>query len=300
MHFSPDDFEAFINGRFEQIPDIRSNPNGGLWVRSADMDVTGGKISKEEIDRQLADYEAKDAFTVSGLTQETFEYFIDRYGQELRAIRFFKNKLVKDWSMLGSLPRLEYVYWFHNQRITSLWDMRKNEQLKGLCLSDFTRLHNLDGISQAPNLEFFSMQDAVWNKTVVDSYTCFAGSPVRCLCFAGKKISDEELSFVRDMPRLEIFDFSPNHFRTEKIAWLMANFPKLRGYSLKIFLEDWIYNKETREYDIPALVLTGRGNRKFPACDEKKRKKYEAKFLELMKHARCHTDKNNAPQSLST
>ena len=39
---------------------------------------------------------------------------------------FFKNKGVEDWSLLGTLPELEGLYWFHNQKITKFWDMSRN------------------------------------------------------------------------------------------------------------------------------------------------------------------------------
>lgn len=211
MQITTDNFENFINGSWDY--DKEKECHTGIWIRSNNMDVGGGRIAKEEIDR-LSMYDNKEALTISGLTQETFEYFINKYGKELRAVRFFKNKMVEDWSLLGSLPDIEYIYWFHNQRITKLWDMSKNVGLKGLCISDFTRLKKLDGVEKAPNLEWFSMRDAVWDKTEVESYKCFSNTNVKYLHFGGKKILDGDLSFVADMPRLERFDFPPNLFET--------------------------------------------------------------------------------------
>lgn len=43
---------------------------------------------------------------------DSFEYFIKTYGAQLKAIRFFKNKLVEDWSLLGTLHKLEYIHFF--------------------------------------------------------------------------------------------------------------------------------------------------------------------------------------------
>lgn len=274
-----ENFPAFITGSWDY--DREKDCHTGIWIHSDNMDVSGGRITKEEIDR-LDGYEHKEAITISGLTQDTFEYFIRRYGQELRAVRFFKNKMVEDWSLLGTLPQLEYVYWFHNQRIASLWDMSENVALKGLCISDFSRLKRLDGIWKAPNLEWFSFRDAVWDKNEVESYTCFAHTGIKYLHFGAKKILDEDVSFVTKMPKLERFDFNPSLFETEKIAWLMANCPKLEGCALHIFIDDWMLDKETKEYSIPALRLTGKGKRCFPATDEKKRKKLEDEFLRFM------------------
>ena len=76
----------------------------------------------EDIDK-LKLYPDAEVVTISGLQQDTFEYFINTYGKQLKAIRFFKNKFVEDLSLLGTLPQLEYVHFFYNQRVTALWNM---------------------------------------------------------------------------------------------------------------------------------------------------------------------------------
>lgn len=45
MDFS---FDSFVNGDFDF--DISTKQNTGLWLRSEDMDIGGGKISVEDID----------------------------------------------------------------------------------------------------------------------------------------------------------------------------------------------------------------------------------------------------------
>lgn len=122
MNFS---FESFVYGSFDY--DKATQTHSCLWLREEKMDIGGGTISIEDIDK-LKDYPDTDVVTISGLHQDTFEYFIKTYGAQLRAIRFFKNKLVEDWSLLGTLPKLEYVYFFANQRISSLWDMSRNTE----------------------------------------------------------------------------------------------------------------------------------------------------------------------------
>ena len=90
-----------------------------LHLRAPDMNVTGGIIRREDIDL-LAQYPEVRSVSVSGLRQDTFVYFVQQYGRRLRYIDFFKNKLVEDWGLLGTLPELEGMRFFHNQRITSL------------------------------------------------------------------------------------------------------------------------------------------------------------------------------------
>ena len=153
MRITVDNFNQFIDNSYDF-------DGQGIWIKPFDMDVSGGKITKEEID-ELDQYETIEILIITGLRQDTFEYFIKKYGYKVKTIHFFKNKLVEDWSLLQSLPQLEFIYWFHNQRITKLWDMSNNDKLKGLCLEDFTRLNDLSGIEKAKNLEIFSMGDAV-------------------------------------------------------------------------------------------------------------------------------------------
>ncbi len=279
MRITTENFDSFISGSWDY--DKERDCHTGIWIHSDNMDVSGGRITNEEIDC-LSTYENKETITISGLTQETFEYFINKYGSELRAVRFFKNKMVEDWSLLGTLPNIEYIYWFHNQRITKLWDMSNNLCLKGLCISDFSRLKKLDGIEKAPNLEWFSMRDAVWDKAEIETYTCFNNTNIKYLHFGAKKILDGDVSFVKNMSDLEYFECSPALFETEKIAWVMANCSTIKGCAFHIFIEDYMYNKESGQYDIPALRLTGKGKRCFRASDISKKNKLEEEFIHMM------------------
>ena len=79
-------------------------------------DVGGGITSIEEIDI-IREYPNAKSLIISGLKQETFEYLIQNYGNQFKAISFWKNKLVTDLSPLGNLKGLEYLHYFWNQRL---------------------------------------------------------------------------------------------------------------------------------------------------------------------------------------
>ncbi len=96
-----------------------------------------------------------DIIKIIGLKQDTFEYFVEKYGQQFKAIYFFKNKSIKDLSPLSSLQKVEFIGYFFNQGCDRLWDMNRNFALKGLSINDFSKLHYIDEIVTAPNLEFF-------------------------------------------------------------------------------------------------------------------------------------------------
>lgn len=228
-----------------------------LEIKAADADVSGGKIDIEEIDR-VADHPEAKSVCIFGLRQDTFEYFIRTYGRQFRYIRFFKNKSVEDWSLLGTLPELEGLYWFHNQKITKLWDMSKNYALKAVELSDFTKLHDLSGIEKAPALEWFGFGDAVWSTSEIESLRPFLNTGIRRISFSGKTIRDMDISFIPQMKSLEVFDFPTNLFTMEEVAELVGKRPDLEGYSLKPYIETKLFNEETRKADKPGVVLVGK------------------------------------------
>ena len=245
-----------------------------LVLKARDADVSGGKIRVGELDK-LKDYPDIKSVTVFGLTQETFEYFVKTYGAQFRYINFFKNKSVEDWSLLGTLPELEYVYWFHNQKITKLWDMSKNLSLKAVELDDFTKLHDISGIEKAPSLEWFGIGNTMWRTLEIDSLKPLADTAVKRINFWGKCIRDMDISFLPDMKQLEVFDFPFNHFTTEQVAWIVAKCPKLEGYSLRPYVEYKMYNEQTRQQDIPAAIIVGKRMPTIPfEGNEKKIEKY--------------------------
>ena len=250
-------FEQFCRGEYFVDPD--SHEDEILWLHEACMDIGGGRISIPEID-VLAEYPEAEAVRITGLRQDTFEYFVKTYGRQLKAIHFFKNKLVEDWTLLGTLPKLEYVYWFANQRITRLWDMSANTTLKGLCFSNFTRLHSIEGIQAAPSLRYFCFKDAVWDTSEVESFSPLAYTGVTHLMFGAKRITDGSLEFLEKMPSLEVFEFPLNQFTTEQVAWAVSNFPKLQGFGLCAKKDDTIFrNGPNGEFlELPGAYIVGK------------------------------------------
>ena len=160
------------------------------------------RVTREDIDR-LAAHPELDTISVIGLEQDGFEYFISRYGRQFRRIRFFKNQLVRDWSMLADLPDLEWLYWYWNQRITSLWDMSKNRSLTALHIAGFTRLHDLSGIEKAESLRMLFVGDLIWPSMRVRSLSPLTETGIECLIWAGKRIEDQDCTFLTQMKRLK-------------------------------------------------------------------------------------------------
>ncbi|MBQ8782575.1 MAG: hypothetical protein IJZ57_02240 [Clostridia bacterium] len=276
MNFS---FKSFVDGSFDY--DFETETHTCLWLRNEKMDISGGTITIEDIDK-LKDYPDTDVVTVSGLHQDTFEYFIKTYGGQLKAIRFFKNKFVEDWSLLGTLEQLEYVYFFFNQRITSLWDMSKNTSLTGLCIEDFTRLSSISGIDTAPALKEFRIGNAIWDKMVIDSLMPLAHTNIENFMFCGKSIIENDFSFLGGMPNIKQFDFPANMLTTEQVAWIVSNFPHLQGFALKPIIDSELYNSSMEL--VPAAGVVGkRKPTLIVEGNEKRIEKYVRNFEELKK-----------------
>lgn len=248
-------FDAFVSGNFDY--DKAKKKHNSLWLCEEDADIGGGKIGISDIDK-LKDYPDAEVVTISGLRQDTFEYFIKTYGKKLKAIRFFKNKFVEDLSLLGTLPQLEYVYFFANQRATALWDMTENKCLTGLGIEDFSRLTSIKGVETAPALKEFRIGNAMWNTMVIDSLMPLANSRIEALNFSGKSISDNDFSFLETLPGLKKFDFATNVFTTEQVAWIAANCPMAEGYALGAKVDCMLCESNKRLVKVPHSIIVGK------------------------------------------
>lgn len=276
MNFS---FESFVNGHFDY--DKTTDTHNCLWLHQENMDIGGGKISFADIDR-MKDYPDADVVTISGLRQDTFEYFIKTYGKQLKAIRFFKNKFVEDLSLLGTLSQLEYVSFFANQKVTVLWDMTSNTSLTGLCIEDFTKLTSVKGVEKAPALKELIIGNAIWSKMVVDSFMPLANTKIEKLSFTGRAILDNDLSFLENMPKLKKFDFATNMFMTEQVAWIVANYPMLDGYALKAKIDCMLFDSNEHLVDVPQAIIVGKRKPVLKVkSNEEKIQKYVNNFEKL-------------------
>ena len=275
------DFDSLTEKEWK-YPKIDEDARGTQLLLKA----PGRKLSKDEIDR-IAEHPDARSVSIGGLRQDTFEYFINTYGRQFRYINFFDEALVEDWSLLETLPELEALYWFGNQKITGLWDMSKSCSLKALELSDFTKLHDLSGVEKAPALEWFGFGDAVWRTSELESLRPLKDTNIRRLSFSGKTIRDMDISFIPQMKALEVFDFPANLFAMEEVAWLAGKCPNVEGYALRPYIETKVYNPETNKADIPGVLLVGKRKPMIAvAGNEKRIANHVAKFNKIAEQAR--------------
>lgn len=237
---------------YDEFKELGRLSKWDIWLREEKMDVGGGKISRNDIDK-LKNYENCDRVMISGLRQDTFEYFIEEYGPSLKYVYFFKNKLVEDFSALETCTNLVYVRFFHNQRAEKLWNMTKNINLQGLDISDFTRLHYLNGVETAPSLQHLSFGDAVWSTSYLHDINILRSCKLKSFDFSGKAIENIDLQVFADMPELEYLDFPTNLLETEEIAQLVASRPEVKGYALRPYVKF-----ERNDYNEKDILIIGK------------------------------------------
>ena len=184
---------------------VLANPNA---------DISDGVLEKTQID-DIRNHPEIDKIRIIGLKQDTFEYFIERYGQQFKAIYFLKNKTVKDLSPLSSLEKAEFIGYFFNQGSNRLWDMSKNLSLRGLSINDFSKLHCLDDIVTAPNLEILDFGDMVWSTMVLDTLKPLERTKLKYISFKARKIVDNDITPIGNIQTLEELNFPTNLFETE-------------------------------------------------------------------------------------
>ena len=110
-------------------------------------------LALPDVDEEMKHHAGVSSVQVSNLTQDEFDRFVVAYGDRFDSIYFFQNTKVRDLSALSALRRVKYLL-FYNVRGAALWDMRGNECLKGILISDSRKmLYDLEPIQHAPHLE---------------------------------------------------------------------------------------------------------------------------------------------------
>lgn len=228
-----------------------------LFLEPEDWDVGGGKMTIEEID-VIKNYPKVKHIAISGLYQDTFEYFIKTYGKQFEAICFWKNKLVKDWSLLAELESIECICYFANQRIDRLWDMRNNKKLKYLSIEDFSRLKDYTGVERAPALEGLRFGNRVWSRTKISHFPDMHHSKLKYVTHDAQVTMEDAYNILK-APFLKQFDFLGSTYPTEFVAWICANYPHIKGFCLNPYID----------LDDGYISVTGKGKKGFDATTEK-------------------------------
>lgn len=193
-------------------------------INLVQKEVGGGITTVEQID-MIRNFPDAKSIIISGLKQDAFEYFVNTYGRQFQAITFWKNKAVSDLSALSSLEDVEYISYFFNQKASKLWDMSNNKKLVGLSISDFSKLHSLDGIEKACNLESLYVHNRVEARMEIESLKPIVNTGIKYFLWGGKRVLDNDFGCLANS-KIEELDISPMQFTMLELAQLLALFPE--------------------------------------------------------------------------
>lgn len=247
-------------------------------INLVQKEVGGGVISIEQID-SIQNYPAAKSIVISGLKQDTFIYFLKRYGNQFEAISFWKNKLVEDLSLLGTLKNVKYINYFFNQRATTLWNMTNNSCLQGLGIYDFSRLHDISEIKTTKTLQYLSLGDMVWVGMIINSLKPIIETNIKHFEWCGKTVEDKDFICLAESS-IEELDLNPTQFSMEELADLLAHFPtSLKGTITKPYTTMGIKDKDGyKQY----YYLCKRKRTCLKGKDDERFKKYLKEFDELL------------------
>lgn len=91
---------------------------------------------------------AKNIF-LNGFNQEHFEYIAPLIKDTAEVIYFFKCSKISNLSALSQFLNLKCVHIFHNNSLTSLWDMSNSLQLKVLSFTMISKLNNIEALKHS-------------------------------------------------------------------------------------------------------------------------------------------------------
>jgi hypothetical protein len=262
-------------------PNLSQVPDQDTYVTLLPRDVSSGKITKDEID-VIKDFPSATEIVLYGLTQDTFEYFIENYGQQFKAIIFWKCPLIGNLKAMEHLDQVEYIVYFWNQRADKLWDFSKTKALKGLCFDDFTRMHDISVITEAHSLEELQFGNRVWAKYILNTLSPLKEcTTLKSLSFSAKKIEDGKIEPLAHLTQLEHLSFGSSLFSTEQVAWLKARLPET--VESRVLNPFWTIEKPLTINGKDTFIV-GRGKPFLSSVEDKpKISRYVEQFNEMYK-----------------
>lgn len=246
----------------------KENKNGAL----SPCDMT-----PDDVDYEMSFPKDKRILQISGMNQESFEYFVEKYGQTYEVLIFFKCQLISDFSPLSRLKNLKGVRIFWNIRANKLWDMSENKSLTHLEISDCKKItQNLQNLNTGHSLKDVFLYGSMFNDYPLESLSAFANLPsLERLTLRRIKLLDKSIDFLQTVPKLAEFNFPAGMFTTEEIAYICAKYPQMHGTALCAYNKKDAILSDVRVcgYRKPGLILPK---------DQKRLDRYVAEFDALV------------------
>lgn len=243
-------------------------------------------MTPDDVDYEMSMGKNTEMLEICGMNQESLEYFVEHYGKTYRYLSFFKCQLIRDFSPLADLSKLEAVSIFWNIRSEKLWNMERNTALRSIRIADAKRMTlSPELLKTSKALESVSLSGSLFSNFPLSSLDCFASMPaLKQLQLSSIRLVDKKLDALDSLPVLERFDFDAGMLTTEAIAWLVAKYPRLAGRCLCAYCREEAITNDVRVcgYRKPGLDLPEQQKRldkyvaEFNALVEKYRKEIES------------------------
>lgn len=202
-------------------------------------------MSPDDVDYEMSKGKNRKILEICGMNQNSFEYFVEHYGEEYEFLSFFKCQLISDFSPLEKLKHLQGVSIYWNIRNSTLWDLSQNPEFEYLWLESTKKIaYNPIALQKAKSLRQvvfigdmdtpYPMQSLEWMRGM-DS--------LDRVYMRNIKLENKDTSVLDSVPSLRRFDFPAGMFTTEEIAYMCAKYPHMEGSSLRAYnTEDAILN----------------------------------------------------------
>ncbi len=222
-------------------------------------------MTPEDVDFEMQFGKDPEVLELVGMNQESFEHFITHYAQNYRYLRFFHCQLIKDFSPLSDLSKLERVWIDWNIRADKLWDMSRNKSLNHIRIIDCKKMtQNLQFLSTSDTLEEVGICGSMFTNFTLGNMDLFGQIPkLRALDLYSIRLKDRRLDFLRSASNLEEFNFDPGMLTTEEIAWIVAKYPHITGNCVGPYEGDIYHKSEVRisGYRKPTLYIPEQNDR---------------------------------------
>lgn len=188
-------------------------------------------MTPDDVDFEMQFGKDPEVLELVGMNQESLEHFVTHYAQNYRYLHFFHCQLIKDFSPLEDLKKLERVWIDWNIRADKLWDMSNNESLNHIRIIDCKKMtQNLQLLSTSNTLEEVGICGSMFTNYVIENMDIFGEIPsLRVLDLYNIRAKDKRLDFLKFAANLEEFNFDAGMLTTEEIAWIVAKYPHLTG-----------------------------------------------------------------------
>lgn len=169
-----------------------------------------------DVDKEMEFHQNASYVQVSKLTQSEFDKFVLNYGDCFKSIYFFQNTQVKDLSALEKLKNVEYLLFYNLRTANSLWNLRNNNNLKGIFISASKKMcYDLSLLPTAPSLE-----EVLLFSTLDCKYTVKSLEPLK-YCKNLKRVmldcnTEDKLFVPDDFSHLEVLKYRVDKHRNYK------------------------------------------------------------------------------------